>query len=82
MTATQERFERIERNLEKVAELAHAIGASVIAHDGQIDKLLQAAQAHGEQIAQLARTQQEQQKQWEQLRREFQAYLTTVHPRQ
>jgi chromosome segregation ATPase len=74
MTA-EERFERIEANLERLAMLATSTAASVIAHDEQIDKLVKVAQT--------------QQQQWESLRgelaqlhREFQAYLTTIHPRQ
>ena len=54
--------------------LATSTVASVIAHDDQIDKLVKVAQT--------------QQQQWESLRaelaqlhREFQAYLTTIHPR-
>lgn len=65
---TEDRLDRIETNLEKLTALTTAIAASVIAHDEQIDKLVQVAQT--------------QQQQWEQLRREFQAYLTTIHPRQ
>jgi hypothetical protein len=72
---SQERFERIESNLEKVANLALAIGTSVNAHDEQIAKLVKIAQKQHQLWEQ-------QQKRWEQLEREFQAYLTTVHPRQ
>jgi chromosome segregation ATPase len=68
---TEERFDRIEADLEKLARLATATAASVLEHDGQIDKLVKVAQT--------------QQGQWESLRaelaqlhREFQAYLTTI----
>jgi cell division protein FtsB len=81
MTA-EERFERIEANLERLAMLATSTAASVIAHDEQIDKLVKVAQTQQQQWESLKQ-------QWESLRgelaqlhREFQAYLTTIHPRQ
>lgn len=72
---TEERFERIESNLEKLAMLATQTAASVIAHDEQIDKLVKVAATQQQQWATLTTELQG-------LRREFQAYLTTIHPRQ
>ena len=57
-----------QANLDKLSQVMATIAASVVAHDDQIEKLLQAI-AIGQQ-------------EWAQLRREFQAYLTTIHPRQ
>lgn len=71
----EERFDRIERNLEKLAMLAASTAASVIAHDEQIDKLVKVAQTQQQQWASLT-------EELQGLRREFQAYLTTIHPRQ
>jgi hypothetical protein len=69
------RIDRIEVNLEKLTLLATSVAQSVVAHDEQTEKLVQVAKT--------------QQQQWESLRaelaqlhREFQAYLTTIHPRQ
>lgn len=63
-----DRFERIESNLERLSEATATIAASVAAHDDQIEKLIHLAEI--------------QQQRWEQLQREWQAYLTTIHPRQ
>jgi ABC-type transporter Mla subunit MlaD len=79
---TAERLDRIEAtleklsdanaatqaNLERLATVTATIAESVAAHDGQIEKLVAVAEI--------------QQQRWEQLQREWQAYLTTIHPRQ
>jgi nitrate reductase NapAB chaperone NapD len=65
---TDERITRTEANLEKLTTVTAAIAATVAAHDDQIGKLIAVAE--------------KQQHDWEQLRREFQAYLTTIYPRQ
>ena len=79
---TTDRFERIEAtieklavansatqsNLDRLAQVTSTIADSVVAHDDEIDKLVTVAKI--------------QQQKWEQLRREWQAYLTTIHPRQ
>jgi hypothetical protein len=73
--STEERFERIETiaantaaNLDKLTQVTAAIAASVAARDEQIESFIRAAEINRQK--------------WEQLRREFQAYLTTIHPRQ
>jgi hypothetical protein len=65
---TTERFERIEANLDRVTQVTATIAAAVAAHDEQIENLIRVAEI--------------QQTKWEQLQREWQAYLTTIHPRQ
>jgi hypothetical protein len=72
---TEERFKLIEttqertaQNLDRLAQVTTAIAESVAAHDDQIEKLVAVAEI--------------QQQRWEQLQREWQAYLTTIHPRQ
>ena len=65
---TEERFERIETNLDKLTQVTASIAASVAAHDEQIENLIHAAELNRQE--------------WEQLRREFRAYLATIHPRQ
>jgi len=81
MTA-KDRIDRIEANIEKLTaanagtqanldrltQVTATIAESVVAHDEQIEKLVA--------IAEIER------QEWAQLRREFQAYLTTIHPRQ
>jgi ABC-type transporter Mla subunit MlaD len=62
------RLDRIESNLEKLTQVTATIAASVASHDDQIEQLIKVAQS--------------QQQQWAQLQREFQTYLTTIHPRQ
>ena len=54
-----------------------------------INSLAHAAEAqqhqtatHDEQIGKLIEVPEKQHQEWEQLRREWQAYLTTIHPRQ
>ena len=74
MLTPEERFGRIEANLEKLAMLATSTVASVIAHDDQIDKLVKVAQTQPQQWESLRA-------ELAQLHREFQAYLTTIHPR-
>ena len=71
----KERLDKIEQitantaaNLEKLAQVTSTIAASVAAHDEQIEQLIKAAEINREE--------------WAQLRHEFQAYLTTIHPRQ
>ena len=64
----EERIARTEANLEKLTEVTATIAASVAAHDDQIEALIHAAELNRQE--------------WEQLRKEFQAYLTTIHPRQ
>jgi len=65
---TEERFERIETNLDKLTQVTASIAASVAAHDEQIENLIHAAELNRQE--------------WEQLRREFRACLATIHPRQ
>ena len=72
---TEERFKLIEttqertaQNLDRLAQITTAIAESVAAHDNQIEKLVAVAEI--------------QQQRWEQLQREWQAYLPTIHPRQ
>jgi hypothetical protein len=57
-----------QANLERLATVTATIAESVAAHDEQIEKLVAVAEI--------------QQQRWEQLQREWQAYLTTIHPRQ
>ena len=66
--ATNARLDRIETNLEKLTQVTGALAASITAHDDQIENLLHIAEI--------------QQQRWEQLQREWQAYLTTIHPRE
>jgi len=57
-----------QANLEKLATVTATIAESVAAHDERIEKLVAVAEI--------------QQKRWEQLQREWQAYLTTIRSRQ
>jgi len=57
-----------EQRIERIEAALERLTATVAAHDDQIAKILTIAEA--------------QQDQWEQLQREWQAYLTTIHPRQ
>jgi hypothetical protein len=72
---TEERFKLIEttqertaQNLDRLAQVTTAIAESVAAHDDQIERLVAVAEI--------------QQQRWEQLQREWQAYLTTIRARQ
>ena len=65
---TAARFADLGQFINSLAHAAEAQQLQTAAHDDQIGKLIEAA----------AKSHQE----WEQLRREWQAYLTTIHPRQ
>ena len=66
------RIDRIEAAQEKTAanldRLAQVVDTIATMHGDQIDKLIKVAEI--------------QQQRWEQLQRDWQAYLTTIHPRQ
>jgi len=62
------RLDRIEANLEKLTGVVSALASSVVAHDAQIEQLIKLAERHDQAIANL-------EKQW-------QAYLSTIHPKQ
>lgn len=64
----EERFERIENILAAVA-------ANVAAHDDQIEGLIKVAESQREGLAELK-------DRMDQLSRDWQAYLTTIHPKQ
>lgn len=66
---------RTDARIEKLAALATQTAASIIDHDEQIDKLVKVAQTQQQQWATLTTELQA-------IRREFQAYLTTVLPKQ
>jgi len=68
-----DRLDRIEAialntaaNLDKLTQVAAAIAASVAAHDGQIEKLVEISEANT--------------REWQQLRKEWQAYLKSIRP--
>ena len=63
-----DRIDRIEMALDRLTTVVETLAASVTAHDDQIDSLLTAAEKHEAAIANLER-------QW-------QAYLSTIHPHQ
>jgi hypothetical protein len=79
---TEGRFDRLETSLDKAAEenaatranldrlaqVAAAIAAPAAAHNDRIERLIQDAEIS--------------RREWEQLRREWQAYLTTIRSRQ
>jgi hypothetical protein len=58
---------RTEANLDRLAQVVGTIAASAAAHDDQIEKLVQISEENS--------------RNWEQLRREWQAYLNTIHPK-
>ena len=63
---TEERFERIEHNLDRLTTVVGTLAGAAAAHDTQIEQLLAIAE--------------ENQKNWLQLQREWQAYLKTIRP--
>ena len=72
---TAERLEHLENGwaetrqvIKELTQATAAIAASTAAHDDQIGKLIEVAE--------------KQHQEWEQLRREWQAYLPTIPPRQ
>jgi hypothetical protein len=75
MPNQEDRLARIEAlneqtaaNLAKLTGVVDALASSVVAHDEQIEQLLALAEKHNQAIANLER-------QW-------QAYLSTIHPKQ
>jgi uncharacterized coiled-coil protein SlyX len=70
-----DRIERLETRwietqqaITNLTQVTATMAASVAAHDEQIDRLIHVAEI--------------QQQKWEQLQREWQAYLSTIPPRQ
>jgi len=70
-----ERLDRLENGwseihqaIKSITKVTGTFAASIASHDVQIERLIQVAEM--------------QQQRWEQLQREWQAYLTTIHPRQ
>jgi uncharacterized coiled-coil protein SlyX len=65
---TAARFADLGQFINSLAHAAEAQQLQTAAHDDQIGKLIEAAEKSHQE--------------WEQLRREWQAYLATIHPRQ
>ena len=57
-----------EEKLDRLTTVVDALAASVVHHDNQIEILIRLAKENEQRIAALAR--------------EWQAYLSTIHPRQ
>jgi peptidoglycan hydrolase CwlO-like protein len=66
---------RTEANLDRLTQVVSTIAASVAAHDEQIESLLKVAEVQNQRMDKLTQN-------WEQLQREWQAYLRTIHPAQ
>jgi hypothetical protein len=66
MPTNAQRIDRIEAALERLTGATEAIAASVAAHDDQIEKLIEISEANA--------------REWQQLRKEWQAYLNTIRP--
>jgi ABC-type transporter Mla subunit MlaD len=64
---------RTEANLVRLTQVVSTIATSVAAHDEQIEGILKVAEVQNQRMDKLTQ-------QWEQLRREWQAYLRTIHP--
>jgi hypothetical protein len=54
--------------LDEIRGMLKTLAVTVVAHDNQIESLIKISEENA--------------RNWEQLRREFQAYLNTLHPRQ
>jgi archaellum component FlaC len=67
MPDSTERMDRIEQNLERLTAVVSTLANTTVAHDTQIEQLLAIAE--------------ENQNNWKQLQREWQAYLNTIHPK-
>jgi hypothetical protein len=61
---TDERIDRLTENLDRLAGVVNALASTVVAHDNQIDALIKFSEQNA--------------REWQQLRREFQAYLDTL----
>ena len=56
-----------DQRLDRLTMIVDSLAASVVAHDNQIEALIRAAESHQEEM--------------DKLRKEWQAYLNTIHPR-
>ncbi|MGD0869970.1 MAG: hypothetical protein ABSB88_10495 [Bryobacteraceae bacterium] len=65
---TDAKFRETVARFADLGQFINSLAHAVEAHDDQIGKLIEAAEKSHQE--------------WEQLRREWQAYLTTIHPRQ
>ena len=85
---TADRLDRIEAALDKLTEANASTSQLTSQTAANLDKLSQvtatlaASVAAHERIERLVEIAEIQQQRWEQLQREWQAYLTTIHPRQ
>jgi hypothetical protein len=60
----EEKIERTAENLNRLTGVVDTLAASVIAHDQQIEVLIKISEQNA--------------REWQQLRKEFQAYLNTL----
>jgi peptidoglycan hydrolase CwlO-like protein len=77
----EERLSRTEANVDRLATVVDTLAGSVVAHDGQIEKLLTITEKHGAQIAALNVAIEKQGQQIADQARQWQAYINTL-PRQ
>lgn len=61
---TEEKLDRVADNLDRLTGVVNTLASSVVAHDNQIEALLKISEQNASE--------------WQQLRREFQAYLNTL----
>jgi ABC-type transporter Mla subunit MlaD len=81
MTA-KDRIDRIETNIDKLTAANAGTQANLDRLVTVTATIAELIAAHDEQIVKLVAIVEIERQEWAELRREFQAYLTTIHPRQ
>lgn len=79
---TEDRLDRIEANPEKLSRANADTQVNLDRLASVTAAIAESVAARDERIQELVAVEQIQQQRWEQLRREWQAYLTTIHSRQ
>jgi chromosome segregation ATPase len=77
---TDERIDAIAKTLEQTAGLLATLAGAVASHEHQIGDLKASIAAHDRQIETILKLTEENARNWEQLQREWQAYLRRIPP--
>ena len=75
---TDERIDGIAKTLEQLTGIVASLAGTVAGHEHQIGDLKASIAAHDRQIETILKLTEENARNWEQFRREWQAYLNTL----
>jgi len=68
----------VDERLDKLTGIVETLANTVVAHDNQIEALLKIAERHELQIEALFQMAERNEKTWQDLQRQWQAYLNTL----